>query len=489
MFTCRPILPALIAALAAANTAAQDSPAAQQQKLTASGLAWAIQEQPQTNLLFASGPFVQSVLVLEAAAAGETQKEFLQVVQSAEGKPILPKRDTLQHLGAPLVPSAGFSVTPNGEYGLRISEDPQPGSPAWDAGLRAGDLVFSVNQKPVQDVESFQSAVLQSGDSAELGVFLSSTGLVDEDLLLRTVRERAGGQPSPNWPARMTTAVWLHSDLTLSPEFQSLLQDSRHIRLAVPQGNSPTEIAASIRDSLQDFPDVQPPPFPERTSFVLLTAMQINLRWRKPFNPRLTKPGSFRAPDGVIQANFIQAVDSFRYATSSKGQLLDLPTSDSSLFCRLILPVADIPTGADLETLLLDAAAVQPQKMRRSLVDLQLPKFQFSSRLSLEKFLKRCGIQQAWTTAADFSRIAPGAEVLLSEVLQEASIGVNETGLRMDAALTAIAVPKSGPPVPEAIVHLNRPFLMLVQDESGYVFAAGAVTHPNPAVAAAGAKP
>ena len=40
----------------------------------------------------------------------------------------------------------------------------EPGSPAADAGIRAGDVIQEVNRKPVKDVDEFSRGIEQAQD-------------------------------------------------------------------------------------------------------------------------------------------------------------------------------------------------------------------------------------------------------------------------------------------------------------------------------------
>jgi len=51
---------------------------------------------------------------------------------------------------------------PSGTTGV-VVEEVEPGSPAWMAGLRPGDVIQEVNRQPVRSVEEFQRAMAEAG--------------------------------------------------------------------------------------------------------------------------------------------------------------------------------------------------------------------------------------------------------------------------------------------------------------------------------------
>ena len=42
-------------------------------------------------------------------------------------------------------------------------EEVEPGSPAWMAGLRPGDVIQEVNRRQVRNVEEFRQAMAEAG--------------------------------------------------------------------------------------------------------------------------------------------------------------------------------------------------------------------------------------------------------------------------------------------------------------------------------------
>jgi len=65
--------------------------------------------------------------------------------------------------------------------------------------------------------------------------------------------------------------------------------------------------------------------------------------------------------------------------------------------------------------------------------------------------------------------------VRLDDVRQEVKIAFHEQGVNVVAINTSLGVLESVPPEPQHRLHADRPFVFVIQDESGLILAAGMV--------------
>src|SRR5438477_10619857 len=84
--------------------------------------------------------------------------------------------------------------------------------------------------------------------------------------------------------------------------------------------------------------------------------------------------------------------------------------------------------------------------LRSRKVRVFLPKFKMTSEFSLKKVLSAMGMPTAYTKAADFSRMASGESLMISEVLHKAFVDVNEKGTEAAAATAITVAPTSALP-------------------------------------------
>jgi S1-C subfamily serine protease len=80
-------------------------------------------------------------------------------------------------LALALAPVAAFGDdSPQGKRGVRVVEVAQD-SPAWQAGLRKGDLIISVNKQQIYSLEDVQSAVDQQASMLLLNIHRGESAL------------------------------------------------------------------------------------------------------------------------------------------------------------------------------------------------------------------------------------------------------------------------------------------------------------------------
>jgi serpin B len=101
----------------------------------------------------------------------------------------------------------------------------------------------------------------------------------------------------------------------------------------------------------------------------------------------------------------------------------------------------------------------------RQSVVLSLPKFRLRARCGLIPVLRQLGIEDAFTSAADFSGITSAERLLISAVVHQTYIDVDEQGTEA-AAATAIAMrPMAMRRGPDPIrLVVDRPFLFAIAD-------------------------
>jgi len=113
-------------------------------------------------------------------------------------------------------------------------------------------------------------------------------------------------------------------------------------------------------------------------------------------------------------------------------------------------------------------------------VDLSMPKFKFRSPLGLNQMLIDLGMPSAFDPLlADFTGIHPTLGLVITDVLHEAFIDVNEKGTEA-AAATAVIIGDVSIPQADVIVDVDRPFLFLIRDrQTKAVIFIGRVVDPT----------
>ena len=221
---------------------------------------------------------------------------------------------------------------------------------------------------------------------------------------------------------------------------------------------------------------------------MLANAMALDAKWRGPFDEDATQAGTFDAPHGAVDVEYMRATRQMPYLQGETFQAVYLPYAQESLGMVVILPEA----GRMYDTLDLLAANGLDllDDMQNETVALALPKLKMSASMDLTDALQSLGLEKPFSAEADFSGMAEEGGLFISSVRQSAYLEVNEQGTRA-AAATVVAMAGSAletePPVDMTV---NRPYILLVYDaETNSILFAAVVSDPSIEPAAPAATP
>lgn len=111
------------------------------------------------------------------------------------------------------------------------------------------------------------------------------------------------------------------------------------------------------------------------------------------------------------------------------------------------------------------------------IVTWKLPKFSFSSKLTLANVLQELGVVSAFAADADFSRITDRM-ASVSEVQQNTYIAIDENGVEA-SAFTEVRYVGAAPPEGRADMILDRPFIYGITAQNGVLLFVGVCENPT----------
>jgi serpin B len=153
---------------------------------------------------------------------------------------------------------------------------------------------------------------------------------------------------------------------------------------------------------------------------------------------------------GNFQVPYGQGVD---YAA------VELPYDGSELSMVLVLP-NDLAT---FEPTLTGARIGEiVNSLNGHIVDTTMPTFEFDSKFGLVDPLKTLGMGIAFSDSADFSGINGKGGLVITDVIHQSLVKVNEAGTEA-AAATAVIVGETSVPQPATIV-LDKPVVVFIRD-------------------------
>ena len=250
--------------------------------------------------------------------------------------------------------------------------------------------------------------------------------------------------------------------------------------LAIPEVAA--RIDAWVREVTQGaIPEILGGPL-DHASFVALNAMHFKGRWRVPFDPQLTSTAPFAGADGQSENVAMMQLNSQKHLFRKEHNFIaiDLPFAEER-FSLTIVTTTDKPAPASKFAKVagwLTGAGFTSQSGSVS-----LPRFSTSGREDLVPVLDALGLDKARHSKTALQGFAPGA--MLSQVLQNTMIKVDEEGTEAAAATAATIGIRSLQN--DDVIHMNvdRPFIFALRDSvTGLILAAGYVGHaPKPEAA------
>ncbi len=222
--------------------------------------------------------------------------------------------------------------------------------------------------------------------------------------------------------------------------------------------------------------DIVPDVIPVNVVMYLINAIYFKGTWTFQFDPSDTRDEPFRLDDGSTRTVSLMT---FRrelpYQENSRFQAVDLPYGGRAFSMTVLLPRQGV--SADTLAATLDAGEWEDIANGFHDTDLQLflPRFRMAYERTLNDDLAALGMVDAFDHRADFTRLSPVDNLLISEVKQKSWVDVNEEGTEAAAAtVVAIAETSSGP-----VVRADRPFLFFIRERlSGTILFAGKLASP-----------
>ncbi len=215
------------------------------------------------------------------------------------------------------------------------------------------------------------------------------------------------------------------------------------------------------------------------TRLVLANAIYFKGAWRTPFPKERTKDAAFELSPGkrILVPTMHVAEGLFNYCKQDDFEMLELPYKGDQVSLLVLSPLkkGHLP---NLERNLTPANLHKAvKKLSLHLGSVQLPRFQVAADCRLVGELSDLGMPLAFSGSADFSGIATGAELRISNVVHKALIDVDEHGT-VAAASTAVVIGDTDP-LPFTF-RADHPFVFLVLDKrTDTILFFGRVTNPR----------
>ena len=313
---------------------------------------------------------------------------------------------------------------------------------------------------------------------------------LDEALAARTgTFIDRNGEPA-DVTLRIANAPFADRSLTLEPAYLDALGARFGAGLRLVDFKSAPEAARGLVNGWvadqteQRIPELlQPGTVDDRTRLALVNAVYLKAAWQFPFEEGGTSPGPFTTLTGTtVNVPLMRDMDEFGYASGTGWKAVQLPYVGGKLAMLVIVPddLAAFEATLDQPALAQITGALETRA-----VNLALPRFATRSQLSLGDLLSALGMPTAFTDHADFSGITTEEPLLISAVVHQADIDVDEQGTEASAA-TAVLMRPASLPLDVVDLTVDRPFVFALRDlETGAVVFLGRIADPTAGTAPA----
>jgi serpin B len=312
--------------------------------------------------------------------------------------------------------------------------------------------------------------ILQN-DSATLGSFGKIYNLLNqrqEDYIISTAN-----------------AFWAHQNYEFLSEYLSLLQNfymaeaneldfAKNVEAAEIINNW---IEEQTNDKIQDM--IESSMLSDYTKLVLTNAIYFKGDWANPFDPDNTFETDFElsSGDNVKVDMMYSDEDSFNYTETEDLQILELQYAGNDLSMIIVLPKENNISIAESK-INADNLSVWRNDFYELELNVEIPKFKFEKKYSLNNLMKKMGITDAFIAdIGDVSGMDGTNLLFISDALHQSYIEVNEEGTEAAAATVIIMEATAIPDYKEFIA--DHPFLFLIQHkETGALLFMGKAMNP-----------
>jgi serpin B len=243
-------------------------------------------------------------------------------------------------------------------------------------------------------------------------------------------------------------------------------------------------VDSQTQGKISDF--LSPGTINDSTRLLLTNAIYFEGGWASVFDKSQTAKAPFHL-DASASKNILmmRQTTAFKYADDDEVQILSLPYRGRELSMVVLLPKSNQGLSEVEKKLSAEQFTSWSQKMQQiRLVEAILPKMKIQSQTKLSTVLKSLGMNHAFSDRATFSRISSSEGLMISDVIHQANVTVDEKGTEAAAATAVIMAPTSAagnaPEIQKPITfRADHPFLFFIQDNrTGAVLFLGRFEQP-----------
>jgi serine protease inhibitor len=268
----------------------------------------------------------------------------------------------------------------------------------------------------------------------------------------------------------IANSVWYRQELTVKSQFKEILAEyydavAKGLDFANPASKDVINkwIEDKTHGKIKDMLDQ----IPANAVMYLVNAIYFKADWTFQFDKSATKKEPFKLEGGgemMVDMMFSKGVE-VSYLVQEKFTYIEIPYGNRQFMFTILLPnegykVDDI--FATLDANQLKNLSAQAGKIT---VELKLPRFKLEYKKLLNDYLKEMGMARAFSPLAEFPDFFELSEpLMISRVLHQAFLEVNEEGSEAAAATIVEMIRTSLPVTPQQIV-IDKPFAFFIMEK------------------------
>ena len=200
---------------------------------------------------------------------------------------------------------------------------------------------------------------------------------------------------------------------------------------------------------------------------LLLNTLYFKGSWVFPFKEKSTKEKTFYSSDKPLEMPFLIQEQTHNFFEDDECRIacLQIKNGENQPKMGFVIFLPKDNFSTPLKSSLKYFSNLKNLSFQPLEIHLEIPKLSFRSSLDMKAPLQKLGINQAFQSYADFSKINGKKNLYISKVLHKCVIDLNEAGVSA-AAVTAASINltcfKDKPPVRNFVA--NKPFAFMIID-------------------------
>ncbi len=332
---------------------------------------------------------------------------------------------------------------------------------------------------------SFAMGMVSNGANGQTLTDINSTMLFNgfsQDQVNTYYNKLITGLPAvdPATTLKVANSIWYNQHFSVTPQF---LQTNNALYQAKVQ--SADFSSSSTKDAINNWVSDQTNGkiskivngIPSNVLMYLINTIYFKSTWDSRFDPASTHQQTFYPANGLtVQTDFMNGKATYNSYFDNDVHISELLYNNKKYSMVIIMPVNNASVQSVISTLDSLKWNSWMTQLRTTTGQLSLPKFKFGYGLSLSGALISMGMSNAFSPAADFTRINPAGGLQITDVQHQTFIEVNEEGTEA-AAVTSVVMGVTA--VAPSYNLIDHPFIFAIREmKTGLILFTGIVNNP-----------